>query len=109
MKITTGKEIEREIKWLATKYSKYGWDYSRVLKLLFDMAFTAPETHRDLTSLFLGARFALSQEYGEPEAFTLTEVAAIIGTTQDEALEIMNQSGVSTHRIITNIEQEDEA
>lgn len=107
MKITTGKEIEQEIKWLAAKYSKYGWDYTKVLKLLFDMAFTAPETHRDLTSLFLGARFALSQEYGEPEAFTLTEVAAIMGTTQDEAMEAMKKAGVFTYMVTPNNALED--
>lgn len=54
--------------------------------------------HYDLTVklCYDGLRMALSEQFGRPETFTVSDVAAMLGTTEDEVLKGIRQIETET-------------
>jgi hypothetical protein len=80
--------IKDAVSKLYSRYHKYGLTKQQIHKLI-----TSGITDYGLNvrRCFNGLRFAFGYEYGEQEQFTLSEVAEMLGTTESETKQAIEQ------------------
>ncbi len=81
---------KEEIKRLAERYADCG-----VTKKLLWGIMNLPDHGLDEEARLIGMRMLLGVKYNRTELFTPEQIAKLMGTTPEETLEIMRESGVN--------------